>query len=378
MCLEHIVCMMTFCIRLCSEGHGMEHERFDTLARGLPLGLTRRGAIAVFTALIGATLAVSDDAEARKKKKKVTICRNNQTTTVTKKKKQKHLQPGDTEGPCPPPAPPAPPVIPPVGPPPGPPPSPPPPPPPPDCSGATPNICARINTCEPTCPDGKVYDAESCACVCAEPNTCCFCACQVSSFPGCIPNGIASAEACRAACAAECQENPEFVVFSFEGGAFSSAVCDPEHDNCAVTCAPEPMACPAGVTPDICPSDQVCCLVEQGDGCCFVNAPVCCGQGCCGRGGVCCESGGCCSTAFPDCCGSTCCAEGFPCCHGDGDCGEGKVCNFAPGTNDGCCVAAFERSRGQDRAVMAPMAPLVPKRDAAGRGRQRRRRKRRD
>ena len=46
---------------------------------------------------------LKESANARKKKK-VTLCRNRQTIQVTKKKKQKHLQPGDTEGPCPPPA----------------------------------------------------------------------------------------------------------------------------------------------------------------------------------------------------------------------------------------------------------------------------------
>jgi hypothetical protein len=72
----------------------MEHERFDRLTRNLAHGLTRRGAIAVLTALTGVTLAASDDADARKKK-------------------QKHLQPGDITGPCPPPVPPGPPVGPP-------------------------------------------------------------------------------------------------------------------------------------------------------------------------------------------------------------------------------------------------------------------------
>ncbi len=345
----------------------MEHERFDTIARGLAQGLTRRGAIATFAALTGAAVAMNDS-EGKKKKKKVTICRNGQTTTVTKKKKKKHLQPGDTEGPCPPPAPPAPPA-PPVGPPPG------PPPPPPRCPPRFPNFCERLDTCEDRCPAGKVFDADSCACACPGANTCCYCTCQTEPIL-CFPDGIASADACRAACADSCEENPETVDFSFAGGNGGSAACDFTNDRCNVTCTADPMTCPAGFEPDTCDSGTVCCPPEADGGCCGVDTPNCCPTFCCGPGfSVCCPTGGCCTAEAPNCCGA-CCSDS-PCCRGDEDCNGSQVCAIAEGTDRGCCVDGTERSLGQDRAVMVSMAPAVPKRDAAGGGKQRARRKRR-
>ena len=121
----------------------MDANRFDIVTRTLAHGRSRRDILAALAVLAETGVSPVREAEARKKKKPVTICRNGQTLSVTKKKKQKHLQPGDTEGPCPP-------LAPPVSPPPGPPPGPPPPPPPPTCPDVLPSadLQAAINAAE--------------------------------------------------------------------------------------------------------------------------------------------------------------------------------------------------------------------------------------
>lgn len=316
----------------------MDGAAFDRVIQRLHLAAGRRS---VLTSLAGAGLAVSaasavDTVTAKKKKKKVTICRNGQTLSVTKKKKGKHLQPGDTAGPCPsttrPPATTTTTL-------------------PPGCHGATPNSCARLDTCQAACSAGHEYDAESCVCVCSSPTTCCFCTRGAGflSF-----NGIANSSACADACAAAGGENP-----TFAGGNGQSAVFDSLHGQCNVTCTPDPMTCPAGIEPSACGDGQSCC--DDNSGCCAVDNPVCCGAGCCGRGGVCCNSGGCCSQALPLCCGSVCCLEGSSCCEEDGGCGGDQVCAKNDGEPIGCCVDNPERSRGGGSASMARMTPAEPR-----------------
>ena len=311
----------------------MEQTRFDTLTRNLAHGLTRRGAIAALAALTGAGRAISDDAEAKRKKKKVTLCRNRQTITVTKKKKQKHIQPGDTEGPCPPPSPPP---GPPVGPPPGPPPT-------PRCAASKPNFCARLDACLEDCPAGKEFDSDSCACVCAQATTCCRCE-RGAEFL-CFQN-IAKSADCAAACFAAGGQQPGFL-----GADGSSAVCDFANDTCMTTCTAEPMTCPASSPLPTCEAGRSCCPAGAGVGCCFVDFPVCCGE--------------------------ICCLSGVDCCTNDTDCGAGRVCGKIQGKDGGCCGDAPDRSLGGRSVPMALAAPAVPKRDARAAGKERSRRKRR-
>ncbi|MEZ4561527.1 MAG: hypothetical protein R2853_02155 [Thermomicrobiales bacterium] len=127
----------------------MEDRKFDALVARLASGLTRRGAIATLAAA-GAGQWLGNT-EARRKNKKVKICRNGQTLSVTKKKKQKHLKPGDSAGPCPAPRTTLRPTTTPR---------------PPRCQPSAPNFCARLDSCVDACHDGKVFDPDSCACIC--------------------------------------------------------------------------------------------------------------------------------------------------------------------------------------------------------------------
>lgn len=272
----------------------MEDQKFDALVARLASGLTRRGAISALAAAGAAQLFES--AEARKKKKNVKICRNGQTLSVTKKKKRKHLKPGDTAGPCPAPGTTSRPTTTSR---------------PPRCQASAPNFCARLDFCVDACPGGKVFDPDSCACVCPAVATCCSCT-RGSEFL-CF-QGVANAVACETACS-----DAGGTGATFAGGNGGSAVCDFVNDTCRVTCEPEAMACS-------CSAGKSCCEDVLG-GCCPIDTPFCCPLVCC-------------PATAPRCCKFNCCPKDATCCSSTDDCSAGEVCqgdNLALG---GCCAPA--------------------------------------
>ncbi|MFN8675980.1 MAG: hypothetical protein U0Z70_06345 [Thermomicrobiales bacterium] len=266
----------------------MEDRHFDALVVRLARGFTRRNAIAAL-ATAGSLSQIEDNAEARRKKKKVTICRNGQTLTVTKQKKRKHLKPGDTAGACSPPRTTTP----------------------PRCQPSAPNFCARLDACLKSCPSDKVFDPNSCACICPVISTCCSCT-RGADFL-CFPD-LADAGACTAACSGAGGTDASFV-----GGNGGSAVCDLETDSCRVTCEPERMDC-------ACAAGKSCCQADLG-GCCPVDTPFCCPVACC-------------PATAPLCCKANCCAVDARCCDSTDDCDAGQVCESARSGPGGCCVPA--------------------------------------
>lgn len=173
----------------------MDGERFDTLARVLALGISRRNAMARLVVLTGISLASLDEAEAKKKRRK-----------------NKKKQPTPTVvGSSPSPPPPSPPRCP---------------------QPANPHFCAATDTCRPACSMEKRFDAATCTCICPT-QTCC--SCQIDASTKRCFSDLADVDACATACA---NANGTRAIFSGFNG-FSSACSLNADEDCTTTCSPD-------------------------------------------------------------------------------------------------------------------------------------------
>jgi len=189
----------------------MDPTSFDRLSRTFAAALSRRRLAGLLRGLPFAVLlpVLAEEATEAKKKKK--------------KKKGKPATPVSPSSP--PGSPSSPPGSPPVS---------PPPPPNPCPQAAAPRFCASANAgagvCLPACAAGKVFDAASCTCVCAQEETCCSCVRTSDSNILCF-RGVADRGACNSECAADGGSDVKFA-----GGPGLSARCASDSNACEETC----------------------------------------------------------------------------------------------------------------------------------------------
>ena len=100
------------------------------------------------------------------------------------------------------------------------------------CPTDSPNLCPGTEGCHPACPEGKVFNPETCTCECVEAN-CCRCEGDVVTDPTCV-SWVSDFETCSQMCNAA-NNGGSYSVFFGEGiGHGRAFTCSTT--GCEVTC----------------------------------------------------------------------------------------------------------------------------------------------